>query len=148
MEEPTESNDWDVESYGMSQLRELNAMERTQDSAYWVSVSILVVANAFLVAEFFGQEEHFLARLALSILGLAIAAVMVLMVDRSLQYKKRWLDKAKALEMELGIPPVYAVWDQTGLPGFGASHALMLAMYGLAIMWAAFVSFAAVNLVF
>jgi len=104
MGESSESGNWDARADGMSQLRELNAMERSQDSNYWISSAILIVANAVLVAEFFRQEDHYLARLAISMVGLMIAAVMVLLVTRARQYKKRWLDKAKALEKELGVP--------------------------------------------
>lgn len=147
MEESSESGNWDARADGMSQLRELNAMERSQDSNYWISSAILIVANAVLVAEFFRQEEHYLARLAISIVGLMIAAVMVLLVTRARQYKKRWLDKAKALEKELCVPSKYAVWEDKGLPGFAASLALMLAMYGLVVMWASYAAFAAWNLV-
>ena len=147
MEESSESGNWDARAYGMSQLRELNAMERSQDSNYWISSAILIVANAVLVAEFFRQEEHYLARLAISIVGLMIAAVMVLLVTRARQYKKRWLDKAKALEKELCVPSKYAVWEDKGLPGFAASLALMLAMYGLVVMWASYAAFAAWSLV-
>ena len=147
MEESSESDNWDARAYGMSQLRELNAMERSQDSNYWISSAILIVANAVLVAEFFRQEEHYLARLAISIVGLMIAAVMVLLVTRARQYKKRWLDKAKALEKELCVPSKYAVWEDKGLPGFAASLALMLAMYGLVVMWASYAAFAAWSLV-
>jgi len=147
MEESSESDNWDARAYGMSQLRELNAMERSQDSNYWISSAILIVANAVLVAEFFRQEEHYLARLAISIVGLMIAAVMVLLVTRARQYKKRWLDKAKALEKELFVPSKYAVWEDKGLPGFAASLALMLAMYGFVFMWVSYAAFAAWNLV-
>jgi len=147
MEESSESANWDARADGVSQLRELNAMERSQDSNYWISSAILILANAVLVAEFFRQEEHYLARLALSIVGLMISAVMVLLVARARQYKKRWLDKAKALEKELGVPTKYAVWEDKGLPGFAASLALMLEMYGLVVMWGFFATFAAWNLV-
>jgi hypothetical protein len=76
-----------------------------------------------------------------------IAAVMVLLVARAMKYKRRWLDKAKALETELGVPSKYAVWEEKGLPGFAASLALMLAMYGFVVMWASCAAFAAWNLV-
>lgn len=147
MGESSESGNWNAKADGMSQLRELNAMERSQDSNYWISSAILIVANAVLVAEFFRQEDHYLARLAMSIVGLMIAAVMVLLVTRAIQYKKRWLDKAKALENELGVPSKYAVWEDKGLPGIAASLALMLAMYGFVVMWASYAAFAAWNLV-
>jgi hypothetical protein len=147
MEESSESGNWDARADGMSQLRELNTMERGQDSNYWTSSAILIVANAFLVAEFFRQEDHYLARLAISIVGLMIAAVMVLLVTRARQYKKKWLDKAKALEKELGVPSKYAVWEDKELTGFSASFALMLATYGFVVMWAFFAAFAAWKLV-
>jgi hypothetical protein len=147
MGESSELGNWDARADGMSQLRELNAMERSQDSTYWISSAILIAANAVLVAEFFRQEDHYLARLAISIVGLMIAAVMVLLVARAMKYKRRWLDKAKALETELGVPSKYAVWEEKGLPGFAASLALMLAMYGFVVMWASFAAFAAWNLV-
>jgi membrane-associated HD superfamily phosphohydrolase len=147
MGESSELDNWDARADGMSQLRELNAMERSQDSTYWISSAILIAANAVLVAEFFRQEDHYLARLAISIVGLMIAAVMVLLVARAMKYKRRWLDKAKALETELGVPSKYAVWEEKGLPGFAASLALMLAMYGFVVMWASCAAFAAWNLV-
>jgi membrane-associated HD superfamily phosphohydrolase len=147
MGESSELDNWDARADGMSQLRELNAMERSQDSTYWISSAILIAANAVLVAEFFRQEDHYLARLAISIVGLMIAAVMVLLVARAMKYKRRWLDKAKALETELGVPSKYAVWEEKGLPGFAASLALMLAMYGFVVMWVSCAAFAAWNLV-
>lgn len=146
MEESSGSGNWDARTDGMNQLRELNAMERSQDSNYWISSAILIVANAVLVAEFFRQEEHYLARLAMSIAGLIIAVVMVLLVSRARQYKKKWLDKAKALEKDLDVPTQYAVWEDKGLPGFAASLALMLAMYGFVVMWISYAVFAAWNL--
>lgn len=147
MEESSESGSWDARADGMSQLRELNSMERSQDSSYWISSAIMIVANAALVAEFFRQEDHYLARLAISIVGLMIAGVMVLFVARAMKYKRRWLEKAKELEKELGVPSKYAVWEDRGLPGFAASLALMLAMYGFVVMWASFAAFAAWSLV-
>jgi hypothetical protein len=147
LEESTNSDSWDARADGISQLRELNTMEHGQDSNYWISSSILMVANAVLVAEFFRQEDHYLARLAMSVVGLMIATIMVLLVARARQYKKRWLDKAKALEKELGVPSKYAVWEDTKLPGFSASLELKLAMYGFVAMWASFAAFAAWNLV-
>jgi hypothetical protein len=147
VEESSESDNWDARADGMSQLRELNAMERSQDSNFWISSAILIVANAVLVIEFFSQEDHYLARLAISIAGLTIAVVMMLLVTRARQYKKRWLDKAKALENELGVPSKYAVWEDEGFPGFGASLALMVAAYGFVVMWVFYAAFAAWNLV-
>ncbi len=146
MEESSESGKWDARADGMSQLRELNTLEHGQDSNYWTSSAIFVIANAILVAEFFRQEDHYLARLVISLVGLMISAVMVLLIARARKYKKRWLEKAKALEKELGIPSKYAAWEDTGLPGFSASLALMLATYGFAVMWVSFATFAAWNL--
>lgn len=147
MEEEAASDTWDPKADGWKQLRELNAMERSQDSNYWLSSAILVAANAVLVAEFFRQESHYLARFCISVIGLVIAIVMVLLVARARLYKNRWLDKAKAIEKELGVPAKYSVWEDKGLPGFPASQALMLAMYGFVIMWVAGAVFAASNLV-
>lgn len=147
MEGSSEPANWNASADGMGQLRELNSMERSQDSSYWISSAILIVASSVLVAEFFRQEDHYLARLAISIVGLVIAVVTMLMVTRAVSYKKRWIYKAKALEKELGIPSSYSVWDERGLPGFAASLALMLAMYGFVVMWAFYAAFAAWNLV-
>lgn len=125
---------WDLKTSGPEQLKELNAMERNQDRSYWASTAIFVTANAVAAAVFFQQEDHYLARTALGLLGLLITLTWFLIALRSHQYELLWASKAAKLEKALGVDPQYAVWSDKP-SGISSWYAILMAMAGFFGFW-------------
>jgi hypothetical protein len=135
-----------VSTHGPDQLRELNAMQRNQDRSYWTSSAIFVVANAVLAAVFFQQEEHYLARSGIGLLGLLTTGVWYLIATRAHQYEADWLKKAESLETALGIDAKYRVWGDRP-KGISTWNSIMIAVVSFAAFWVVGTSFAIWNLV-
>lgn len=125
---------WDLKASGPEQLRELNAMERNQDRSYWASTAIFVTANAVVAAVFFQQEDHYLARTALGMLGLLVTLTWFLIALRSHQYELMWGVKAAKLEKALGVDQTYAVWSDKP-SGVSSWYAILLAIAGFMGFW-------------
>ena len=140
--EAAASDTWDLQTHGLEQLRELNAMERNQDRSYWASSAIFVAANAILAVVFFQQEDHYLARTAIGGLGLLATAVWLLIALRSHQFETLWMKRAEALEEKLGVDPKYRIWGDSP-KGFSSWHAMLMAMGGFVAFWVVGAVFAA-----
>jgi len=125
---------WDLKASGPGQLRELNAMERNQDRSYWASTAIFVTANAVVAAVFFQQEDHYLARTALGMLGALVTLTWFLIALRSHQYETMWRVKAAKLEKALGVDSSYAVWSDKPT-GISSWYAILMAMAGFMAFW-------------
>jgi hypothetical protein len=136
---------WDLKASGPEQLRELNAMERNQDRSYWASTAIFVTANAVVAAVFFQQEDHYLARTAIGIVGILITLTWLLIAIRSHQYESMWGKKAAELEKALGIDPRYAIWSDKP-KGISSWNAILIAMSGFMAFWIVGTSIIAYNL--
>jgi len=64
---------WQTSEKGDGQLRELNSMIRRQESYFGSTFALFMIANAVLVFSYYQQEDHFLARSAISLVALADA---------------------------------------------------------------------------
>jgi hypothetical protein len=125
---------WDVQTHGLEQLEELNAMERNRDRSCVASSAIFAVASAILAVVFFQQEEHYLARSAIGALGLLTTGFWLLVAMRSHQFETLWRKKAESLEEKLGVDPQYRVWGER--PKWLSSwQAMLVALGGFIAFW-------------
>ena len=128
---------WDLEKHGFDQLTELNAMERQQDTNLWASSAIFLAASGVLLiatatAASKANLVGVLAAFGLGILGLIVTYAWSITADRAHTYEDQWLKRAEALELELGVPPRFAVWGRrpSGPSARSANRALRLAVGG------------------
>jgi hypothetical protein len=134
---------WDVERDGNDQLGELYSMERNQDLILWTSSSVFVVANAVLATGFFGQEDHYLARMLISLIGLMVTLAWFVILQRAHAYEVRWIEKAKGLQTKLNMPPEFCAWEDLPPAGFSATKALIVLVFGFSVFWIVGVVFGA-----
>ena len=139
-----ESTLWDLDHDGKDQLRELYAMERNQDLILWTSSSIFVAANALLAIGFFDQEDHYLARMLTSLIGLMVTSAWFVVMQRAHTYEVRWIEKAKDLQKKLGVPLEFSVWEDMAPAGFSATKALIVMIFGFSAFWIVGIVFGAI----
>lgn len=137
---------WQASERGEGQLRELNSMIRGQENFFGTVFALFMVANAVLVFAYYQQEEHFLARTAISLVALAVNGSLFLMLMEARQYSDLWKKKALALESDLGITQEFRTWGEDPKSLLKAKAGPMTAAT-LLVYWGACLAYAAVNFV-
>lgn len=105
-----------------------------------------MVANAVLVFAYYQQEEHFLARSAISLVALAVNGSLFVMLMEAKGYLGMLKKKALALESDLGVPQEFRIWGEIpegkliSLVGPATAAALL-------VYWATCLVYAAISLV-
>ena len=120
---------------GISQLDQLHAMERQQDSNLWASQAIFTATQGILLIALFSGTDKPFAMVFLALVGLSVSVAWIITVVRARVYEKFWIDRAKKLQQDLGIPKQYTVWGDEpprGIPGWTA-NALLIATF--VVVW-------------
>lgn len=135
---------WQASERGDAQLRELNSMIRRQEGVFGPTFAMFMVANAVLVFSFYQQEDHYLARSAISLVALAMDGALFLLVMEARAYLELWRGKALALESDLGVAQEFRVWGETPKSMLKFTIGPMAAA-ALLVYWAACLVFAALS---
>jgi len=135
---------WQTDERGYGQLHELNSMIRRQEGHFGSTFALFMIANAVLVFSFYQQEDHFLARSAISAFALAVNGALFLMLMEAKGYLELWMSKALALESDLGITQEFRVWGE-GPKSLSMPRMCSIAAAGLLVYWGVCLSFAAVS---
>ncbi len=139
-----ESSDQAEERSG-AQLRELNSMVRGQESSLSTALALFMLTNAVLVFSFFQQEDHYLARSAISLVGIAVNGVLLLVAMQARENLETCGGKALTSESDLGIPQELRIWTEAtgGMPNWKTAQ---LSAAALLAFWGVGVAFALMNL--
>jgi hypothetical protein len=135
---------WQASERGDAQLRELNSMIRRQEGVFGPTFAMFMAANAVLVFSFYQQEDHYLARSAISLVALAMDGALFLLVIEARAYLELWMGKALALESDLGVAQEFRVWGETPKSMLKSTIGPMTAA-ALLVYWAACLVFAALS---
>src|SRR5712691_604002 len=98
---PDETQPW-VDAHGMDQYRELNAMERQQDTNLWASSAIYLAFNGVLLIALANAVRSpsllaILATIGLGAVGFGVVWVWNITSDRAHAYEDRWIERARDL---------------------------------------------------
>lgn len=135
---------WQTNERGDGQLRELNSMIRRQESYFGSTFALFMVANAVLVFSYYQQEDHFLARSAISLVALAVNGSLFLILMEARGYLDLWKKKALALESDLGITQEFRVWGEAP-ESMVKSKVGSLTAAALLVYWGVCLAYAAIN---
>ena len=130
----------------MDEYRELNAMERQQDTNLWASSAIYLAFNGVLLialanAVRSGSLLSILATVGIGAVGFLVVWVWDLTAKRAHQYEDWWIERAKDIQVRLKMPPSIAVWDAHGPEGKPARapnrwvRLLFLAAWGFVLIF-------------
>lgn len=136
---------WRASEHGDAQLRELNSMIRGQEEVFGPTFALFMVANAVLVFSFYQQEDHYLARTAISLVALAVNGALFLILMEARAYLSLWKGKALALESDLGVAQEFRVWGDAPRVMLKCAIGPMAAA-ALLVYWASCLVFAVLSL--
>jgi len=137
---------WQTSEKGDGQLRELNSMIRRQESYFGSTFALFMIANAVLVFSYYQQEDHFLARSAISLVALAVNGSLFLLLMEAREYLELWKKKALALESDIGVSQEFRVWGETP-KNMLKSKVGPMTTAALLVYWGICLAYAAINLV-
>jgi len=111
-----------IKKFGITQLGQLNEMERHQDWITWTTNAVYTTMTAALIAgaivllvqEFVSTSVSWVGLIFL-IFGSAGALVSTGwfgILIRAHTYEIIWLLRAKALQIKVGVPEVYRIWQE------------------------------------
>src|SRR5947209_10558969 len=124
----------------MDEYRELNAMERQQDTNLWASSAIYLAFNGVLLIALANAVRSpsllaILATIGLGAVGFVVVWVWNITAERAHAYEDRWIDRARDLQDRMRLPPAFAVWDRQGPEGTPARRANLLLRRMFLAVW-------------
>jgi hypothetical protein len=140
------SSPWNLNTQGMDQLDQLNAMERQQDVNQWTSGSILGAIYSILLVAALGKDTPPWYMFTEAILGFVVSLGWLLTALRARVYEVDWVKKAKTREVALGIPEEYRAWGRARHPGIPSWVALVFVVLAFLVVWIAVLAYVALGL--
>lgn len=137
---------WQAGERGAGQLHELNSMIRRQEGYFGSSFALFLIANAVLVFAYYQQENHHLARTAISLVALVTNGALFVLLMEAKGHLELWKRKALALESDLGVPQDFRIWGDAP-KGMVKTKVGPMAVAALLVYWAVCLAYSVMNYV-